>query len=134
MEVSDYRGRRVFRPGLGITLILVGVTALFALGAYASYRYRGWTWVSIGLTGAAVILGMGGILESLILRIELTDDAMIVTDLRGRKRYAITEIEGIEEAKGVPPALRLTGGKWVKVPSVGSNLGNSVRAWLKTRR
>ena len=87
-----------------MTLLLVGVTVLFVLGAYASYRARGWTWVSIGLTAAAGLLGIGGILESLILRIELTDDAMIVTDLRGRRRYAITEIEGIEEAKGVPPA------------------------------
>jgi hypothetical protein len=116
-----------------VPLIFVGVTALFALGAYMTYRARGWTWVSVGLTGAAAILGIGSIIESLILRIELTDDAMIVTDLRGRRRYAITEIEGIEEAKGVPPALRLTGGKWVKLPSVGSNLGNSVRAWLRAR-
>jgi hypothetical protein len=30
--------------------------------------------------------------------------------------------------------LRLKGGRWVKLPSVGGNLGNSVRAWLKNAR
>jgi hypothetical protein len=59
---------------------------------------------------------------------------MVVRDLRGRRRYPIADIEGIEEAKGVAPALRLKGGRWVKLPSVGGNLGNSVRAWLKNAR
>ena len=116
-----------------MVLVLVGVTALFAAGAFFTYQERGWNWVSIGLTAAAVILGLGGILESLILRIELTDEAMIVTDLRGRKRYPITQIERIAEAKGVAPALLLSDGRWVKLPSVGADLGNSVRAWLKAR-
>lgn len=114
-------------------LIVIGVTALFASGAFVTYRERGWNWVSIGLAAATVVLGFGSILESLVLRIELTEDAMLVTDLRGRKRYAMTEIERIAEAKGSPPAILLKGGHWVKLPSVGSELGNSVRAWLKQK-
>ena len=126
-----YRGRRVFRPGLVMLLIMIGCAALFATGALVTYRDRGWTWVSIGLAAGTVVLGVGGIIETLILRIELTDDAMIVTDLRGRRRYAMADIERIEEAKGVSPSLLLKDGRWVKLPSVGNNLGNSVRAWLK---
>lgn len=116
-----------------MVFLFVGITALFALGAFVTYRERGWTWVSIGLAGAAIILGLGSILETLVLRIELTDDAMLVTDLRGRRRYGIDDIERIAEAKGTPPALLLKDGKRVKLPSVGADLGNSVRAWLKQK-
>jgi hypothetical protein len=128
-----YQGRRVFRAGLWMVLLLVGVTLLFAGMAFAAWRTGGWTWVSLFLAAAAVILGLGGILETLLLRIELTDDAMLVTDLRGRRRYAMADIERIEEAKGVPPALLLRDGRWVKLPSVAASLGNSVRAWLRQR-
>ena len=113
-------------------VILYGIVAcLFAAAAAVTYRQNGWSWVSIGLTGATVIFGLGSILESLVLRIELTEDALIATDLRGRKRYDIAEIDTIEEAKGCPPALLLKDGRSVKLPSVGDSVGNSVRAWLK---
>jgi len=59
-------------------LVFVAITALFALGAAMTYRERGWGWVSITLACATVVLGLGSILESLVLRIELTDDAMLV--------------------------------------------------------
>ena len=114
-------------------LIMIGCTALFATGALTTYRAGGWTWVSMALAAGTVVLGFGSIIETLILRIELTDDAMIVTDLRGRRRYAMADIERIAEAKGGPPALLLKDGRWVKLPSVSNNLGNSVRAWLKAK-
>jgi len=113
-------------------LVFVALTGVFALGAWMTYRARGWHWVSIGMAGATVVLGLGSIIETLVLRIELTDDAMLVTELTGRKRYAKTDIDRIEEAKGTPSVLLLKNGKWVKLPSVGSDLGNSVRAWKKT--
>ena len=128
-----YRGRRVFRMGPGMTLLFVAPTALFAAGAVTTYRASGWTWVSIGLAAATLLLGFGSIVESLILRIELADDEMRVTELTGRRRYAINDLERIEEARGCPPALLLKDGTWVTLPSVGSGLGNSVRAWLKRR-
>ena len=111
-------------------LMTIGATALLTAVAVIAYRARGWSWITIGLA-VAVVVGVAGIVESLIVRIELTDDMMIVTDLRGRRRYALTEIERIEEAKGGPPAILLKEGRWVKLPSVGNGLGNSVRAWIK---
>jgi hypothetical protein len=126
-----YSGRRLFRLGPGMVLLFVGLTALFAVGAWMTYRERGWGWVSISLACATVVLGFGSILESLILRIELTDDAMLVTELTGRRRYSKADIDGIREAKGASPMLLLKGGRWVKLPVVTSGLGNSVRAWLK---
>jgi hypothetical protein len=113
-------------------LVFVALTALFAVGAWMTYRDRGWQWVSIGLAGATVILGLGSIIETLVLRIELTDDAMIVTELTGRKRYAKTDIDRVAEAKGSPAVLVLKNGRLIKLPSVASDLGNSVRSWKKT--
>lgn len=113
-------------------LVFVALTAFFALGAWMTYRDRGWEWVSIVMAGATLVLGFGSIIESLVLRIELTDDAMLVTELTGRKRYAKTDIDRVAEAKGAPASLLLKDGRWVKLPLVGSDLGNSVRAWKKT--
>ena len=121
----------MFRNGPGVVMLFVGLTGLFAAGAFVTYRQNGWTWVSIGMTGATVIFGLGSIIESLILRIELTEDALIARDLTGSKRYDIAAIDRIEEAKGCPPALLLKDGTWVKLPSVGNNVGNSVRSWLR---
>jgi hypothetical protein len=114
-----------------MTAVVVVLASVFAVISWATYRQAGWTWVSIGMVFATVFVGLGGIVEGLILRIELADDAMIVTDLRGRRRYPMADIERISEEKGGPPAIRLRSGQWVKLPSVGSSLGNSVRAWLK---
>lgn len=113
-------------------LLFVGLTAFFALGAWMTYRNKGWQWVSIGLAGATVVLGLGSIVESVVLRIELTDDAMLVTELTGRKRYAKADIDRVAEAKGTPAVLLLKDGRSVRLPSVASDLGNSVRAWKKT--
>jgi len=129
-----YEGRRVFRLGPGWLVAFAGVTAVFAAAAWAIWRDAGWNWLSIGMTFATVFVGFGSIIEGILLRIELLDDALIMTDLRGRRRYEIADIESVSEAKGVPPVLRLRNGQRVKLPSVGSSLGNSVRAWLKQAR
>ena len=128
-----YKGRRVFRAGPGMVALFVGLTALFAAGAVITYLDQGWSWVAIGLAGAAAVLGLASILQGFLLRIELTDESLVVTDLSGVRRYRVEEIERVEEAKGVPPVLLLKNGKWVKLPSVASDLGTAVRAWLKRR-
>jgi hypothetical protein len=128
-----YQGRRIFRAGPGMVALFVGLTVLFAAGAVVTYLDQGWSWVSIGLAGAALVLGVGSILASFRLRIELTDESLVVTDLSGVRRYRAEDIERVEEAKGVPPKLLLKNGRWVKLPSVASDLGTAVRAWLKRR-
>lgn len=113
--------------------LFVCLTALFAAGAVFTYLDHGWNWVSLGLGGVAVVLGLGSILKSFLLRVELTDESLVVTDLSGVRRYRVDDIERIDEAKGVPPVVLLKNGKWVKLPSVAADVGNSVRAWLKRR-
>jgi hypothetical protein len=128
--MGAYRGRREFRAGRAMAVVSVLVTLLFTSGAVMTYRQRGWHWVSVGLA-CATVFGLGAIVESLVLRVRLTDDALLVTDLRGRRRYDRAEIAAVEEAKGAPTAIRLVEGRWVRLPSVGNSLGNSIRAWLK---
>ncbi len=128
--MGTYRGRRVFRSGPVATAISVFVAMLFATGAAMTYRERGWTWVSIALA-CMTVLGVAGIVETVLYRVQLTDEALLVTDLRGRRAYPVTNIAGVEEAKGLPTTLILSDGRWVKLPSVGSSLGNSIRAWLR---
>ena len=111
-------------------IISIFVTMLFAAGSTMTYRERGWNWVSAGLA-AMTLVGIGGIVESRVLRVRLTDDAMLVTELLGRRRYDAADIAGVYEGKGVPTAIQLVDGRLVKLPSVGSSLGNSIRAWLK---
>lgn len=113
-----------------MVIISIVVTMLFAAGATMTYREWGWNWVSVGFAGMTV-LSIGGIVESLVLRVRLTDDALFVTELLGRRRYDVADIAGVYEAKGVPTAIQLADGRVVKLPSVGSSLGNSIRAWLK---
>lgn len=128
--MGAYRGRREFRAGAGAILVSVLVTILFGAGAVMTYRDRGWNWVSIGLA-CATVFGVAAIVEALVLRIQLTDDALVVTDLRGRRFYPVADIAGVEEAKGTPTMLLLASGRGVRLPPVGSSLGNSIRAWLK---
>lgn len=128
--MSTYGGRRDFRSGRGIIIILVGVTLIFATGACMTHRERGWTWVSIGLA-CGTIFSLVGIVEALVFRVRLTDDALLTTNLWGQKRYPRSDITRVEETKGAPAAILLTSGRWVKLPPVGNNLGNSIRAWLK---
>ena len=128
--MGAYQGRRDFRAGRGVMLVVVLSTMLTATGAVMTYRERGWNWVSVGLA-CMTVLGLAGILETFVFRVQLTDEALFVTDLRGRRSYPVTDIAGVYEAKGVPTTLLLSGGRQVSLPPVGSSLGNSIRAWLK---
>jgi hypothetical protein len=128
-----YEGRTVFKRGDAVLAMVAGATLLFIVGALMTYRHSGWTWVSIGLTLAAIVFGGGGMVETVVERVELTPDALVIRRLWGTRRIPIEQIERVEEAKGVPPAVRLRDGQWLKLPEVGGNFGNSARAWLRAR-
>lgn len=110
-------------------VISVLVTMIFATGAFMTYRLQGWTWVSLCLAGMTV-LSLAGIVEALVVRVQLTDEALLMTDLRGRRSYPIQGITGVGEGKGVATSIFLADGRVVRLP-VGDSIGNSIRAWLK---
>lgn len=125
-----YSGRRVFTAPRWMLGLNGACAALFALGSWMTYRDRGWTWVSIGLA-AATLVGIAGMIEVVMSRIELTDDALVVTDLAGRRRYPRNEVERVAEAKGSAPILVLRDGRKVKLSPLMPSLANSVRAWVR---
>jgi hypothetical protein len=112
-------------------IVIVVVTIIFATGAVMTYRMQGWTWVSIGLA-CGTVFSLLGIIEALVFRVRLSDDEVLITDLRGRRRYLRGDITGVEEAKGSPTFLLMKNGRGVKLPPVGSSVGNSIRAWLRS--
>jgi hypothetical protein len=67
-EGASYKGRRVFRAGVTMTVLTVGVTRIFAVVACGVYRSRGWDWMSIGMTLVAAIFGVGGIVVAQTFR------------------------------------------------------------------
>ena len=128
-----YEGRRVFTRGRLTVASVCVATALFAAAAVVTFNLRGWNWVSIGMA-VAVVFGFAGIVETLVERVVLEDEALVVRRLWGTRRYSIADIERVEEAKGVEPAIRLNNGQWVRLPDVGAQFGNSARAWLRAHR
>jgi hypothetical protein len=103
---------------------------LFAVGAGYTYLTGGWSPTSLVLS-ALVVLGAGGVAEALVRRIVLEDDALYVADLFARRRYPRRDIVRVDAAKGCPVALQLADGRWAKLPDLGRNVANSIRAWLR---
>lgn len=130
--MSGYSGRRNFRSGRGMRLAIVLTTLLFLAGAVMTYRLQGWTWVSIAFA-CGTLFCIAGIVEALLIRVQLTEESLVVRDLRGRRSYRRDDITRVEEGKGGPTSIQLMSDRWVKLPPVGSSLGNSIRAWLKHR-
>ena len=126
-----YGGRRVFRVHRVAIGILFASIALFASGAVYMFLYGKSPLTTWGLA-AMTVLGLLGLVDWLVTRVELLDASIVVRTLSSRRSYPRAEIEGAAEAKGVPAALVLTGGRFAKMPeNIGPGFGNSVRAWLK---
>ena len=110
--IAETKGRYRAAETSALGYIMIGISVLvamvFATGAAMTYRLQGWNWVSLGLAGMTV-LSLAGILEALIVRVQLTDEALLMTDLRGRRSYPLKDITGVGEGKGVPTAIFLGG-------------------------
>jgi len=128
-----YGGRRVFRVqrvAIGILVVSIAITAVGAAYMFLHGKSPLTTW---GLA-AMTVLGLVGLADWLVTRVELLDDAIVVRTLWSRRAYPRAEIEGAAEEKGAPAALVLTGGRFAKMPeNIGAGFGNSVRAWLKAK-
>ena len=129
--MPPYSGRRVFRTPKWILGSVAGAEILFLAGAWYQLQHQGLRPLTL-LFVVLAVFGLLGLIDSLTRRIILETDALRIVGLGGRRRYPKQDIEGIQEAKGVPPALRLRDGQRAKLPAdLGYGLGNSVRAWLK---
>ena len=128
--MTSYQGRRVFRASRGYTLFIAACAALPLLGAVMTYRDRGWHWLPLSLA-AMTLLGMGGVIEAVVSRVVLEEETLYVRELLPGRRYARREIARVDWAKGVPTTLTLVDGRRVRLPNVGHDMANSIRAWLR---
>jgi hypothetical protein len=129
--VGRYGGRTVFRAPVWVWIAVAISTALCAAGAIFTALHGSALFVQAGLALMTVV-GIGGLVECAVTKVELRHDAIVVRTPWSRRRYPREQIVGVGEGKGVAPALRLADGSWAKMPEIiGGSFGNSVRAWLK---
>jgi hypothetical protein len=86
------------------------------------------------LVRAMALLAVVGVIELALTRLEVRPDGLAFRSGFRRRFLARRDIESVTWAKGAGVSVKLVGGQWVNLPSVGrtsKGLANSVRAWLK---
>jgi hypothetical protein len=128
--MSDQAGGRVFRSPRWYVM-LVGVAAvLFAVGAWYTYSSRGLHLWTLGAVAMAIV-GVVAVIEVIVDRVVLTDNAVHIIRIWSRRRYEKSQIVSVTQMKGTPVSLKLADGSWAHLPSVAVH-PNTIRAWLRT--
>jgi hypothetical protein len=131
MKTSRRPRRDVFRSTGGVRLTIVVVTTMFLAGlAFSFFTSRMVLFYSfLGMT----LLGVLGIVETLVTRVELHDDHITAVDLFRRRVYPRSDISSVTWAKGSPVSIQLKGSTWVNLPSTGHaspKVVGAIRAWM----
>ena len=111
----------VYQPTATFRIAVAVSTVLFVTFAAISAVTGAATWVVVTLAGCA-LLGVLGIVESLIASVEVRTDEVAVRSLRGEKRFAFSDIEDVR-LEGGQVHLKIRGAAWEHMPS-----------WLPGRR
>ncbi|HVE78434.1 MAG TPA: PH domain-containing protein [Gemmatimonadaceae bacterium] len=129
--MSPYNGRRVFRSPSWMLVLVTLAAVIFASGAWYHLRTQGWSLMTLGFV-ALTVLGVLAIVETIVQRVVLADDALHITRWWRRRSYPRANILRVTTAKGSPAFLELADGSYVELPAVDAN-ANSIRAWLKAK-
>ena len=127
---------RSLRPRPWFLILTIASALLFGAGLAFTYAQSGWSWLSLGFAGLFVF-GCAAVLEVVTTRVVLHDDALECGAIWSRRRYPVVDIASVTWERGSGVALKLTDGRWAKLPELGYNsqgLTNTVRAWLKRSR
>ena len=127
--MTEYKGRRVFRSPSWFVGIVAVTVLLFAGGTWIAYDARGLHPLTLA-SAVLTVIGALAVIEVVVDRVVLTDDALHVIRIWARRTYAKTDIVRVTSEKGVPMALQLADGRWAKLPPVDAS-PNSIRAWLR---
>lgn len=115
------------RGSLFVIALMVGTAALW------SFRSIGLSIESVGLSVFSLI-ALCGFVDSIISKVELRGDSLVVVDNLRRREYPRDEFKRAVWEKGAPVALERNDGDWLKLPNfVGGGPGvvSIFRAWLK---
>lgn len=124
---------QVFSRSRWVTLFAAVAALAFCVLASRSVAMTGWSLVSIGLSVLA-LFAFVGLLDALTCRVTLKGDALLVVHNLRCVRYSRGEIVTASWAAGVPVAIQLPSGRWVRLPTVGSSnerLARALLAWLR---
>ena len=83
----------------------------------------------LGLT----VMGVLGIVETLVSRVELHDDHILTVALFVRRTYPRSHVTSVSWAKGSPVSIQLEGTNWVHLPNTGhasTKITGAIRAWM----
>jgi hypothetical protein len=123
--------RDVFRTTRTLRVLTVIVTLMFAAGlvfAFVSGRTV-MIYAFLGLT----VMGVLGIVETLVSRVELHDDHILTVALFVRRTHPRSQVTSVSWAKGSPVSIQLNGTTWANLPNTGhasTKITGAIRAWM----
>jgi hypothetical protein len=124
-----------FRPSPWLYGILAAGELLATAGAVLAYMRGAAAWEIAVAIGIALFF-TAGIVDLAVSRIDLTPEALKVTELHRRVSVPKRDVVSAK-VEGGDVFLQLKDGGWFKVPSTGRNslaMVNSIRAWISDRR
>lgn len=121
----------VFKTSRWVLGIVAAGLAICVAGTLHFSRQPGAELEVVALTGLTLLFAVG-LVEGLTARVELNLETLeVVTNFRRRAIPRAEVIRAVGE-KGVPVAIELRSGGWLKLPRLGTGPhANTVRAWIK---
>ena len=121
----------VFRSPRWLMIFLAIVCVASSVGFALLLQRYGLALRTMGV-GAFALFSAAGLVDALLTRVELKEDALIVVSNLRKRTIPRAEIASVTWASGVGVALVLMDSRVVKLPDVGNSQSraNSIRAWL----
>src|SRR5688572_7084888 len=91
--------RREFRTAHWVSAFVIITFAATSAGTFLLLSRRGPTLTGLGL-GMMSIVGLAAIVELVRRRIQLTDDAIHVTEFLGRKTFLARDVDSVKFKRG----------------------------------
>lgn len=107
--------------GIGLLISLVGVRYFFL--------HSGIGIETIGFVSLSLLF-LAGLLDGLFSRTVLGEDTLEFVSNFRRTRINRADIQRVVGEKGVPVAVQLQSGEWIKLGSTSPH-ANTIRAWVK---
>jgi hypothetical protein len=113
--------------------LLIIVAATLPMLAFAVLlSNRGWTWMVGALAGMS-ILGMIGVIEVFVERVDLHEAGLVIVGLLGKRRHDRADFDRVTLEAG-HVSLHRVDGTWLILPEVGRSpraLRGAVDTWLR---
>jgi hypothetical protein len=122
---------RTYRAAVWVRALIALGAAVSIAGATALIAEQSPLW-QVLLLALLALCFIAGLVESFTSRVVLSPESLQITSNFKTTTVARSEIVRVEGLKGVPAAVELRSGGWLRLPSNGSGPHpNTVRAWLR---